>query len=1296
MLELKAVSRPKSQPKTDKRTLNLKLGVSTLLATSAFLAVMNTAPILLLAEPAQAQTVADILKRIEKKAAKVEFQKSRTSLPQTIEPQLPRQQVNLKDVKPPETATLYYKSGSDEAELEKATDASIKQLFELSQKYGRSSRRGELWLRLAELYVEKARLIEFRIHTDYNKRMENFLAKKAKQKPKLDLASAQVYNRKSIQLYEWFVRDYPNDPKMDQALFFLGFNYFELNEPQKGLMFYERLTREYPQSAFVTESNFALGEYHFENEKWSDALKYYTRVVERPRSRLYTFGLYKSAWCYYKMNQSRTGMEFLEKVILAGKGESDDSTQANRLAGVSQIRLATESVKDLIVFYAESGDPEDARSYFERVIGKKGANANLAKLAYFYEGIGKRESARIIFKDLISQDRLTVRAYDYQYAIVKMYLSSGRPAIFKEELYSWIQDFGPLSNWQKANQKDQESVAKANQLMEQLLRNNILFLHKAAQNAQTKTARAEAKEGYSLYFDTFTTAPKLDEMHFYFAELLYEMEEYAPASENYNWVVVNNPKSAYFERSVVNELLSLEQLLPSDKKIQSIVGESNESIEFDPTIKNFEAAALRYFQKVPNGDQNVAAKYRLGGLHYMYNHFDDALKIFREIIEKYPKTQYAKNSANHMLDIYNIRQDYTGLQDAANSILSVPALARSDIGGQIRDIKMRTEFKLAKELEDKKEFAGSAVAYRDFATKNPNTNLTLPAQFNAGVNFERAGDNNQAILLYGAVANNKSKGNDDLKLKAARFLPILLEKSGQYQKAAAAFESFSEKNPKDSLSEEYLFNAAVIYDGLNFYEKAIGSYEKYFQKQKKRDRVEVLFLLAKLNERLGRTKRAIEYYDDYLKGNPSNSAGVVEAAFQIAVLSEKMGNGPQATEWYKKTVSLKSRMSRNVGVRDAAAARFKLVSKTYDELVDVKIVAEPKAQAKAVKLKLALLNRLKEELKTVIKYDDALGIVSALTLQGRAFQHMGQSLLSAPLPAGLNAEESKQYKEQVAGIANPFFKQAAETYKGAIDRGHELTGYGESLLVALRNYGGLAETRDPGLNARVVLTNEVDVLDETTLDQDALNRAYDKLGADSKDKNALNTIGVFFVQEKKYGAAKIVFNRILRDDPNDPVAKNNMGVVLLRENELRAAIDQLRASVAARPSYRIALKNLSSIYLQFRDYKKALEPLEEEYQSVESSLSNSQPNAINVANNYAVALMGAGELGKAEDVFNSVLAKTSRQAVPALNFSILLIEGQKKNKEALKWLSKIKFWTTDKKILSQVADLEAKIEREGL
>ena len=114
---------------------------------------------------------------------------------------------------------------------------------------------------------------------------------------------------------------------------------------------------------------------------------------------------------------------------------------------------------------------------------------------------------------------------------------------------------------------------------------------------------------------------------------------------------------------------------------------------------------------------------------------------------------------------------------------------------------------------------------------NPRSNLSENAIFNAAVNYEKGGDLFAAISMYESVAGREGKKvNKGLKKKSLRILATLYEKTGQYQKAASAFEMYASRYPKDKLTPDFYFNAAVIRDGLQFYTAAIRNYEKYLRK----------------------------------------------------------------------------------------------------------------------------------------------------------------------------------------------------------------------------------------------------------------------------------------------------------------------------------------------------------------------------------------------------------------------------------------------------------------------------------
>jgi Flp pilus assembly protein TadD len=200
------------------------------------------------------------------------------------------------------------------------------------------------------------------------------------------------------------------------------------------------------------------------------------------------------------------------------------------------------------------------------------------------------------------------------------------------------------------------------------------------------------------------------------------------------------------------------------------------------------------------------------------------------------------------------------------------------------------------------------------------------------------------------------------------------------------------------------------------------------------------------------------------------------------------------------------------------------------------------------------------------------------------------------------------------------------------------------------------------------------------------------LAADPKHLETLNTLAVFYYETKRYGMAKILLRRAIKDHGDEPALHNNLGVVYLSEDEPRLALESFRKSVELRSGYRIGATNLAAIYLEHHDYSRSLSPLEDSYKATRSDLGRGADYAVEIANNYGVALMGAGDNSKAEDVFADIAKSDSRNPKPFLNYAILLTDVLKKKKDALRILSKLKFMTEDREILRKVQDLEKRLE----
>ncbi|MFZ4405532.1 MAG: tetratricopeptide repeat protein, partial [Pseudobdellovibrionaceae bacterium] len=750
------------------------------------------------------KTVGELLKQASdaSRGAGVQMSKTDTSLPGAKVQFSSSSKVNLDSVKPPPSTEIFKSESQDMVDYEKILDRQIQELFKLTQKFKSSNNRGELWLRLAELYVEKATLIDTRKQNEYDQKLRDFQSGKTNAKPTLSTAAAREYNRKSIQLYEWFQRDFPKDEKTSQALFFLGYNHFELGQVEAGSKYYKRLTQEYPNSPFVGEAHFALGEYYFESEKWKDAYKEYSPLIKDKQHRLNTFSLYKGGWCLFRLGRYKEALNYLEFIIKSGQASNKEESSSFRK--VNRNRLESEALRDLVVFYAEAKGPEGAEDFFKQYAGDK-YFSYMEKLAYQYSDRGNKENSKEVFKWLIAQNANTAKAFEYQYQIVQNYYYGKNTPQFKEELWKWVKDYGTSSSWYEANKDNTELQKNSYKLRETTLRNFVLQQHQTAQNSRAVYAQKSASQGYVIYLKEFPDSPTAADMHFYYGELLYDMKKYDEASIQYKWVVDNAPQSKFGNKSAQNLILAAERSVPSDKDLQKKVGNSLDPIPFDPSIERFLEITKWYLATYPNSDRHAEIEFRVGRIYYQHNRFNEASEMFKDIVKKYPNTKYSEYSANLLLDIFNLRKDYAGLEKTGSELLSQASISSSKAGADIRGVLEKASFKKAQNLEEQKQYAESAVEYEAFASKNPKSDLAATALFNAAINYEKAGQNSSAIRAYAFVLNSKDPKADAFKVKAKRLLAKRYQEAARYEEAARLFEELASENPKDPLAKNFIY-----------------------------------------------------------------------------------------------------------------------------------------------------------------------------------------------------------------------------------------------------------------------------------------------------------------------------------------------------------------------------------------------------------------------------------------------------------------------------------------------------------
>ena len=185
-----------------------------------------------------------------------------------------------------------------------------------------------------------------------------------------------------------------------------------------------------------------------------------------------------------------------------------------------------------------------------------------------------------------------------------------------------------------------------------------------------------------------------------------------------------------------------------------------------------------------------------------------------------------------------------------------------------------------------------------------------------------------------------------------------------------------------------------------------------------------------------------------------------------------------------------------------------------------------------------------------------------------------------------------------------------------------------------------------------------------------------------KDAKALNALALVYYKKGRLEAAQYLLNKALSANPTSPEIYGNIGTVLLAKNERRDAVKMFRKALELNPDDAMVGANLGAIYVQEKDYNKALLALEV---PVKKGMKDAK-----VLNNYAVALTAKGRTKEAADIYEKILKENPSQKEAMLNYSILLIDVMKKNKEGLDLLNRLKFVGPSAESRQVIKELENK------
>jgi len=901
----------------------------------------------------------------------------------------------------------------------------------------------------------------------------------------------------SIALYQRLINDFPEYRLLDGAYYLLGYTLRQQGDVVPGVVAWRSLVDRFPKSRFFAEVWFRIGDQAFDDEDWPGAIAAFESVVPIKDSDFYDKALYKLAWTFYLVNRFDDSVQrFFElldysyaKKTEAGEGGSVLEEEAIQYVAISfgddnwdrgaayKKLINGESVDDPNAF-VEVDYVGFAIDYFKRGVTAPRVYERdvLAKLGDNLFRQSKHAQAVVALQRALSLDPLHRDAPKLQDQIVQCWVRERQFDKAAEAREVLVKTYARGTPWAKRFANDADALKAAEDFGRTNLYSAALYYHQQA-TSYFNANRAElgvqyfklASTTYEEYLSRYPHDKNAYELGYYLAETFYYSLRFEEAVRQYEKTRDSTAGVKYRADSALNAVYSYEKIIDAaqeagtlERRVISAGGPREaKQPETVPELRQKYVAAIDKFL-IGGAEHEMAPAfgYRAGEVFYAYGQYDEAVRRFRVVVDKFPESEPARFAANFILDDLLARKDWKGAAETA------AAFSSKKVGGGDVDVFQKIQggarFNIAKEtleggaklMDDGKISDGivmlesGAEQYLALLAEDPKREFADVMMYNAALSFEKARRPLKAATLYERLFGEYP--TSEYAPEAMFRVANKNEQAFNFDKAVSTYLALVKKYPASERRPDAQINAALALEGQQKYAEAAAEFERYATLfPAKEDAPGVFFRASLVHKRRGNDdaeaavlKRFISRYGSVQAQTPK----VVEAYARLGdIAAAQTAKNPAA----KKTsvAAYKDAVARGQGnaaaAPFAARAAFALAEDDFSVYEKMKIVSKTsKSQIKELEAKSAKLTSVEETYKRIITtYKVGEWSLAALYRIGSLYDNMQRVVLKSPCPEDIKREFGDlgcdEYANAVEDNAFNVSQKAIANYKVAFDKANE-------------------------------------------------------------------------------------------------------------------------------------------------------------------------------------------------------------------------------------------------------------------
>jgi tetratricopeptide (TPR) repeat protein len=822
----------------------------------------------------------------------------------------------------------------ESAEQERLTnqkrDEAIEQLERIIAKSEVGSpHRADLLYQLSELNLEKAKYFERKEVAKHEEAYRQYQEQRRRgqrvREPKEEHPDSERYRAQAMRVYEAILKDYPSYDRRDEVLFALGYHLYDLGRRDQGIARYLELTRSQPNSRLVPDTYLQLGNHYFDvANDLQRGRENYEKALASKAPKIYSYALYKLAWCDYNAGRPQDALAKLKEVV------SYANARGNEI-----LDLKNEALADTVGLFVQLDRADQAIAYLDQNAPPERRTKLITRLGIQLHDAGHHQSAIEVFKRLLASSPNQPDAPEIQKAIVRGYEGLRRRDQVREEVQLLAERYRPGSAWWQANQAKPQVLKTGFEVSEEAMRNLATEYHQEAQKTKSLATFRLARDVYRDYVEAFGSSsdPKwisdyAFNLRFYYAELLWALQQWDAAAAQYEAVLdfkIPDRESAreisdqkHRARAAFDAVLAYDKLVriergllpaPNLKEGQLVeVSENKGGLARSNQIDKREVkgakqqpltqheqklvtACDRFSRMFPEDANDIDIRYQAAVIYYDRKQYVEATRRLGEIIERWPQEKRSQEAADLSMYVLEAQGEWSALSKLSRQFLQNKRLTKpgSEFAQRVQRVADGSQYKWIDEVLYRREKKGLEAAreFDRFARVFPKSPNAPRALASAVLILNEAGQLDGAIEMGERML--REYRNSALALKVLYGLARDYEKTARFAKAAQVYANFvaacdrlaesSSKGAKAAENDETKEQSALIAEA-------------------KRWLPDAQYNAALWWEALGQTAQASAAYRQYLTRFESNP-DAPEIELRIAMILEKAERWQEAATAYE-------------------------------------------------------------------------------------------------------------------------------------------------------------------------------------------------------------------------------------------------------------------------------------------------------------------------------------------------------------------------------------------------------------